>query len=211
MWVVSAFLDAMKAFSDYSSSSFGFAGDSPRHWLECNGPEHVRHFKYSVCHIKPVVVVSLHDLCADCLVRQRSGLSSNSIPLAAQSKSVADTSTEKIILLQNKNIVMFKQVIVAIPRFSSIGRSDCCKVGKNTLWWLRPVVEEEHDPGVDQQAMLTSHNDGRLVIGIMLGEVTKSAQDLRRLIGCKDIVSSPYLCFLDTPNEYNWTRFTLWS
>lgn len=103
------------------------------------------------------------------------------------------------------------QVIVAIPRFSSIGRSDCCKVGKNTLWWLRPVVEEEHDPGVDQQDMLTSHNDGRLVIGIMLGEVTKSAQDLRRLIGCKDIVSSPYLCFLDTPNEYNWTRFTLWS
>lgn len=90
----------MKAFSDYSSSSFGFAGDSPRHWLECNGPEHVRHFKYSVCHIKPVVVVSLHDLCADCLVRQRSGLSSNSIPLA----------------VQNKNIVMFKQVIVAIPR-----------------------------------------------------------------------------------------------
>jgi phage-related protein len=50
---------------------------------------------------------------------------------------------------------------------------------------------------VDQQAMLTSHNDGGLVIGIMLGEVTKSAQDLRRLIGCKDIVSSPYLRYLE--------------
>lgn len=76
----------MKAFSAYSSSSFCFAGDSPRHWLECNGPEHVGHFKYSVCHIKPVVVVSLHDVCADGLVRQRSGLSSNSITLAAAIK-----------------------------------------------------------------------------------------------------------------------------
>jgi hypothetical protein len=76
----------MKASSAYSSSSFGFAGDSPRHWLECNGPEHVGHFKYSVRHIKPVVVVSLHDLCADGLVRQRSSLSSNGIPLAAAIK-----------------------------------------------------------------------------------------------------------------------------
>jgi hypothetical protein len=89
------------------------------------------------------------------------------------------------------------QVIVAVPGSSTIGRSDCCKVGKDTLWWLRPIVEEEHDPGVDQQAMLTSDNNSGLVIGIMLGEVTKSAQDLRRLIGCKDIVSSPYLCYLE--------------
>lgn len=87
------------------------------------------------------------------------------------------------------------QVIVAVPGFGSIDMFDCCKVGKNALWWLRPVVEEKHDPCVEQQAMLTSHNDGGLVIGIMLGEVTKSAQDLRRLIGSKDIVSSPYLCY----------------
>lgn len=103
------------------------------------------------------------------------------------------------------------QVIVAVPGFSSIGRSDCCKVGKNTLGWLRPVVEEEHDPGVDQQAMLASHNNGGLVIGIMFGEVTKGAQNLRRLIGCKDIVSSPYLCCLDSSYEHIWTGFTLWS
>lgn len=63
---------------------------------------------------------------------------------------------------------------------------------------LRSIVEEKHDPCVDQRGMLGRHDDGGLVIGVVFGEVTDGFKDLRRLVRTEDIVPSPDLSWLDT-------------
>lgn len=45
--------------------------------------------------------------------------------------------------------------------------------------------------------MLGGHDDGSLVVGVVLGEIADGFQDIGSLVGGEDVVSSPDLDLLD--------------
>jgi hypothetical protein len=119
-------------------------------------------------------------------------------------------------LLKDKEVVVFElplvsisfdkpmrktdQVIICIPCLSGLNRVEGSKVVKHTLGWLRPIVKQEHDPGIEHQGMLSCHDDCGLIVGIVLGKVADGLQDLWCFVGSEDVVSSPNLLSLELSN-----------
>lgn len=76
-------------------------------------------------------------------------------------------------LLQNKEIVILEQVIVGIPRLSGRRVIDRRELVEYARWGLGTIVEQEHDPEVNHQAVLRCQDDGRLVVRIVVREVAQ--------------------------------------
>lgn len=85
------------------------------------------------------------------------------------------------------------QVVVGIPSLGGVQGTKSFESVKHTLRRLGTIVEQEHDPGVNDGGVLSSHDDGRLVIGVVLREVADRLKNLGSLIRGEDIVSSPHL------------------
>lgn len=93
--------------------------------------------------------------------------------------------------LENKKVIVLQQVVVAIPRLGGRCVVDCLELIEDTRWWLRAIVEKEHDPEINDGATFRCKNNRCLVIGIIIDIVAQSLQDLRRLVGREDIVAAP--------------------
>lgn len=96
-------------------------------------------------------------------------------------------------VLQNKEIIVLQQVVVAIPRLRSGGMVNGRELVKDSRRGFRSVVEEEQDPQVEDSAMLAGQDNGSLVIRVVGHKVAHRSQDLWRLVGCEDVVAAPHL------------------
>lgn len=103
-----------------------------------------------------------------------------------------------LIRLNNGRASSTDQVIIRIPRLGGINDgSYSCEVGEDALRRSRAIIEQEHDPGVDQGSMLSGDNDGSLVVRVVLGESAHSFKNLGSIFRVEYIVASPDLCQLD--------------
>lgn len=96
-------------------------------------------------------------------------------------------------LLQDEEIVILQQIIVSIPCLGSRRVINRRELVEHARWRLGAVVEEEHDPEVNHQAVLGCEDNCRLVVRVVVGEIAKSRQHLGRLIRSEDIVAAPDL------------------
>jgi hypothetical protein len=97
--------------------------------------------------------------------------------------------------LDDAEVVMGKQVVVGSSLAVVREWFDVGENVKDARRRRRSIVEQEHDPNVDstKNSELSSHNNGRLLIGIIIREVAHSCKELIGLIRGEEKVSSPYL------------------
>lgn len=93
--------------------------------------------------------------------------------------------------LKNESIVILEQVIVAIPRLRRGNMLNRSELVEYTRWRLGPIVEEEHDPRINDQTMLSSQDNCSLVVWIVICEVAQGCQHLWCFVWGEDIVPAP--------------------
>jgi hypothetical protein len=61
---------------------------------------------------------------------------------------------------------------------------------------LGAIVEDEHNPEINEQAVLRSQNNGCLVIRVLVDKVAQRCEELGSFVGCEDVVATPDLVVL---------------
>lgn len=86
------------------------------------------------------------------------------------------------------------QIVVAMPRLRDIeNRANGSEVIEYTLRRTGSIIEQEHDPAVDQGTLLACDDNTSLVVRVVFGKVPESFEDLRSLTRGEEVVTAPYL------------------
>jgi hypothetical protein len=144
-----------------------------------NGANHSSYSFYALRRVLPVVVNGSQNLGTVLGTGNRQRLGSDTV----------DRSFE------NSKVVVSKQVVVT-SRFAIIGEGfDISEDIKDACRRVGTVVEQEHDPNIDctQDSELGRHDDGRLLIRIVVCKVTHCCKQLICLVCREDEVSTPDL------------------
>jgi hypothetical protein len=105
--------------------------------------------------------------------------------------------------LQHPKVVVSEQVVVA-PRLAIVGEwLDVGEDIKHASRRVRTIVEQEHNPNVDcaKDSELARHDNGCLLIGVVVREVTHCCKQLISLVCREDEVSTPDLSTSANHNE----------
>lgn len=149
----------------------------------------------------PVVKVGLENASRSVILRKRSRLGTNDVSLAPEDEDVVVfelnvVSTWFVTRPCKKWERGRYQVIVAIPRLGSVNGSNVLELLEHMVRGRGGIVEEEHDPRVNQRAIVACHDDGSLVVRIVRSEFHDGIQNLGALVGSENIVASPHLVVL---------------
>lgn len=83
------------------------------------------------------------------------------------------------------------QIIITIPSLGRIHGFQGLELVKHALRRLRPIIEQEHNPCVQERSMFCGHNDGRFVVRVVVSEVAHGLEHLGRLGSLEDVISAP--------------------
>lgn len=156
----------------------GLFGEGPRHGLEGHGRDQRGGRDDGLCRLLVVVVEGLEKFDAGFgVVRERRGLGGDEISLA----------------LEDELVVRFDEVDVGSGLCVVAHGTDGGEVVEDAGGGLEAVVEEEHDPDVDQESLVLRQNDGGFVVGVVCSEVVDGLEERRGVGGFKDEVAAPDL------------------
>ena len=177
----------------YAATLYGLLGEGLGHGLEGDRAQHAGDLEYGLGYVVPVVVVLLQHGRAHGLAGDGGGFSRDGVALSAAKELAGSRSSSWRYLLENEEIVVLQQIVVAIPGLGRGGVADRSEFVKDTRRWLGSIVEEEHDPEINNRAMLGGQDNGGLLIGVVIHEVAQSIQHLGGLVGREDVVATPDL------------------
>lgn len=164
----------------YAAQFLGLLGDGPRHWLEGHGSDDVRDVEDVVGDVHPVVVKGLEHVGRSILAGEGGGLCADHVALA----------------LQDEDVVVLEQVVVGVPGLGGVYWTNSLEPFEDVVWWGFAVVEEEHDPCVEDGSVVGCQDDGGLVVGVVCGKVVNGFEEFGSFVGCEEVVSSPDLVVL---------------
>lgn len=98
--------------------------------------------------------------------------------------------------LQDEDVVVLEQVVVGVPGFGGVRRTNGLELFKDAVWWRFAVIEEEHDPCVEDGSVVGCQDDGGFVVRVVCGKVMDGFEELGGFVGCEEVVSSPDLVVL---------------
>lgn len=98
--------------------------------------------------------------------------------------------------LQDEDVVVLEQVVVGVPGLGGVCWTNGLELFKDVVWWRLAVVEEEHDPCVEDGGVVGCQDDGGLVVGVVCCEVMDGFEEFGGFVGCEEVVSSPDLVVL---------------
>lgn len=183
----------------YSSKLLGFLSNGTGHRLEGNRGEQACNTKNVLTRVVPVVIVGLENASRSVILRKGRRLGTNDISLALEDEDIVVFKLNAVSTCSSQikkwGGVRY-QVVVGIPRLGCVNGSNVLELLEHMVRGRGAIVEEEHDPCVDQRTIVGCHDDSSLVVRIVRGEFHDSIQDLRGLVRSENIVASPHLVVL---------------